>query len=218
MKKFSDRYESQPVTGVTAVSLDRDERTISADQTAKNGSVGFRWPDGKKPLSILHEGEGKPWVTVRSLAAIPLKQPFSSGYTIKKTLTPVVQKTKGKWSRGDAVRVRLDLTAQADMTWVVVNDPVPAGSSILGTGLGRDSGLLTQGERVAGWTWPVFEERSFEAFRAYYEYVPKGTWSVEYTVRLNNPGTFHMPETRVEALYAPEMFGEMPNAAVVVQP
>jgi uncharacterized protein YfaS (alpha-2-macroglobulin family) len=189
-----------------------------ADQAAKNGSVNFRWPDGKKPLSIRHEGEGKPWVTIQSLAAIPLKQPFSSGYTIKKTLTPVVQKTKGKWSRGDAVRVRLELTAQADMTWVVVNDPVPAGSSILGTGLGRDSSLLTQGERAAGWTWPAFEERSFEAFRAYYEYVPKGAWSVEYTVRLNNPGTFHMPETRVEALYAPEMFGEMPNAAVVVQP
>ena len=218
MKKFSDRYELQPVTGVTAVGLDRDQRTISADQTAKNGFVDFRWPDGKKPLSIRHEGEGKPWVTVRSLAAIPLKQPFSSGYTIKKTLTPVVQKTKGRWSRGDAVRVRLELTAQADMTWVVVNDPVPAGSGILGTGLGRDSTLLTQGERAAGWTWPAFEERSFEAFRAYYEYVPKGTWSVEYTVRLNNPGTFHMPETRVEALYAPEMFGEMPNAAVVVQP
>ncbi len=47
--------------------------------------------------------------------------------------------------------------------------------------------------------------------------MPKGAWSVEYTVRLNNPGTFHMPETRVEALYAPEMFGEYPNTAVEVQ-
>jgi len=36
--------------------------------------------------------------------------------------------------------------------------------------------------------WSAFEERSFEAFRAYYEYVPKGKWTVEYTVRLNRPG------------------------------
>ncbi|MBM4312550.1 MAG: alpha-2-macroglobulin [Deltaproteobacteria bacterium] len=217
MKKFSDRYEAQPVTGATVLSVDQDEKTILADRTAKNGSVDFRWPDGKKTLSIRHEGEGKPWVTLQSLAAIPLRQPFSSGYSIKKTLTPVVQKTQGRWSRGDTVRVRLDLSAQADMTWVVVNDPVPAGSSILGTGLGRDSTLLTLGERAAGWIWPTFEERSFEAFRAYYEYVPKGPWSIEYTLRLNNPGTFQMPETRVEALYAPEMFGEMPNADIVVQ-
>ena len=218
MNKFSDRYESQPVTGVTAVGLDRDQKTISAEPTAPQTPVDFNWPDAKTTLSIRHEGEGKPWVTIQSLAAIPLRQPFSSGYRIKKTLTPVVQRTKGKWSRGDAVRVRLELTAQADMTWVVVNDPIPAGSSILGTGLGRDSNLLTRNERAAGWTWPAFEERSFEAFRAYYEVVPKGDWSVEYTVRLNNPGVFQMPETRVEALYAPEMFGEMPNEVVVVQP
>jgi len=41
--------------------------------------------------------------------------------------------------------------------------------------------------------------------------VPKGNWTVEYTVRLNAEGTFQMPQTRVEAMYAPEMFGEIPN-------
>ena len=52
----------------------------------------------------------------------------------------------------------------------------------------------------------------WEAFRAYYRYLPKGSFSVEYTVRLNNPGTFGLPATHVEAMYAPEMFGEAPNA------
>ena len=67
-----------------------------------------------------------------------------------------------------------------------------------------------------GWVWPAFEERSFEAFRAYYEYVPKGNWTVEYTVRLNNDGDFVLPETRVEALYAPEMFGMLPNSKMEI--
>jgi uncharacterized protein YfaS (alpha-2-macroglobulin family) len=31
---------------------------------------------------------------------------------------------------------------------------------------------------------------------------------VEYTLRLNNVGDFALPPSRVEALYAPEMFGE----------
>jgi hypothetical protein len=71
--------------------------------------------------------------------------------------------------------------------------------------------LLRRGEDHKGWVWPAFEERSFEAYRAYYEFVPKGNWTVEYTVRLNAEGTFQMPQTRVEAMYAPEMLGEIPN-------
>ena len=39
---------------------------------------------------------------------------------------------------------------------------------------------------------------------------------MEYTVRLNNVGDFALPPSRVEALYAPEMFGETPNARVGV--
>ena len=153
---------------------------------------------------------------IQSRAAIPLRQPFSSGYRIQRSVSAVEQREKGKWSRGDVMRVRLDLEAQSDMTWVVVEDPVPAGASVLGTGLGRDSQILAGGEKKQGWVWPAFEERKFDSFRAYYRFVPKGKWTLEYTLRLNNPGEFLLPETRVEALYAPEMFGEIPNAKVVV--
>jgi hypothetical protein len=62
----------------------------------------------------------------------------------------------------------------------------------------------------------VFEERAFEAYRAYYECVPKGRFVTEYTLRFNNEGNFRLPATRVEALYAPEMFGETPNRPVQV--
>ena len=41
---------------------------------------------------------------------------------------------------------------------------------------------------------------------------------VEYTVRLGQAGVFHLPPSRVEALYAPERFGEWPNAIVEVAP
>ena len=112
----------------------------------------------------------------------------------------------------------LDIDAQTDMTWVVVDDPIPAGAAILGSGLGRDAGSLTRGEKREGWARPAFVERTQEAFRAYYEFVPKGAFKLEYTVRLNNPGRFDLPATRAEALYAPEMFGEVPNVAVAVRP
>jgi len=37
---------------------------------------------------------------------------------------------------------------------------------------------------------------------------------MQYTVRLNNVGDFALPASRVEAMYAPEMFGAAPNARV----
>jgi uncharacterized protein YfaS (alpha-2-macroglobulin family) len=104
------------------------------------------------------------------------------------------------------------------MTWVVVDEPVPAGASFLGTGLGGQSSVLARGESKSGSAWLAYEERRFDALRSYYRYVPKGTWSVDYTLRLNNPGTFQLPATRVEAMYAPEVMGELPNGALTVEP
>jgi uncharacterized protein YfaS (alpha-2-macroglobulin family) len=127
-------------------------------------------------------------------------------------VTPVEQRTPGRFTRGDVARVSLAVEAQSDMTWVVVNDPIPAGARILGGSLARDSALLRAGARSEGAAWPAFEERRFEGFRAYYRLVPKGRFTVEYTLRFDNPGHFELPPTRVEALYAPEMFGELPNA------
>jgi Bacterial Alpha-2-macroglobulin MG10 domain len=48
--------------------------------------------------------------------------------------------------------------------------------------------------------------------------VPKGKWTVEYTLRMNQDGAFDLRATRVEAMYAPEMFGEIPNLRMVVMP
>jgi uncharacterized protein YfaS (alpha-2-macroglobulin family) len=218
MEKFSKAFEAVPVTGSIQTSLLTSSYTMDWNTSPKGKVYLFPWPSKREDLSVSQQGTGKPWATIQSLAALPLKEPFSSGYKITKTIVPVEQKNSKQWSRGDILRIRLEMEAQADQTWVVVNDPVPAGSTILGSGLGRDSQLLTKGEKREGWVWPAYEERSFEAFRVYYEYVPKGKWIIEYTIRLNQSGVFQMPTTRVEALYFPEMLGENPNQIVEVRP
>ena len=186
-------------------------------------TVQLPWPEAGEPaqLTVTQQGSGKPWLTLQSLAAVELKAPLAAGYQIRKTITPIEQADKslpaGQYTRGDVLRVTLEVTGAAPMTWVAVTDPVPAGATILGSGLGRDSAIATQGEKHEGAGWPAFEERSFEAFRSYYNYLPKGTVKMEYTLRLNNAGQFQLPPSRVEALYAPEMFGEAPNAPVHVK-
>jgi alpha-2-macroglobulin len=218
VEKFSRAFEKTPVSGTTTASLAGANESAEWAKTPKGATLALPWPPTSRDLVVRHEGGGNPWVTVQGLAAIPLKTPLSSGYRITRSVTPIEQRQPGRWSRGDIQRVRLTVESQSDMTWVVVSDPIPAGASHLGTGLGRDSSIAVQGEKLEGWAWPAFEERSFEAFRAYYEYVPKGSFTTEYTLRLNQSGRFQLPTTRVEALYAPEMFGELPNAPLEVLP
>jgi uncharacterized protein YfaS (alpha-2-macroglobulin family) len=216
VEKFSKKFEATAVSGITSVSIGDNTKNNNWSERSAGADLKFGWPKGRERMTISHAGAGSLWAVVQSLAAIPLKEPLSTGYRIKKTLAPVEQKTPGIWSKGDVVRVRLEVEAQTDMTWVVLNDPIPSGSMILGTGLGRDSQVMTAGEKQSRSVWPVFEERTFEAFRSYYEFVPTGSWTVEYTIRLNNSGTFHLPSTRVEAMYAPEAFGEAPNMMMEV--
>ena len=216
LEKFSAAFEVQPVNGQSTLVFGTEQRTIDWATAANKATVDFSWHDAPTKLSVVHHGQGRPWAMIASRAALPLTAPLFTGYSIKRELTPVAQKTAGVWSRGDVARVTLTVDAQTDSGWVVVDDPIPAGASILGTGLGADAQLLTQGEQHHGWVHPAYEERRFDAFRAYYSFVPQGRWTVEYTVRFNNPGQFVLPATRVEAMYAPEMFGELPNAALEV--
>jgi uncharacterized protein YfaS (alpha-2-macroglobulin family) len=217
---FSQAYEAEPVTGKASVALagagSKVEAWTGAIPADKSASVLQAWPQGRASLTLRQLGGGKPWATVESLAAVPLAAPLSAGYRIVRTVTPVERKVAGAWSRGDIYRVHLDIDAQAEMSWVVVDDPIPAGASVLGSGLGGDSRIATGGERQRGWVWPAFQERSFTGFRSYFEWVPKGRFSVEYTVRLNNEGRFALPPTRVEAMYDPSVFGELPNGGVTV--
>jgi hypothetical protein len=216
LEQFGKRFESEAVGGKASAELAGGWAKPAAWSGAVPASVLLAWPERAGELALRHDGGGKPWATVQSRAAVPLAAPISSGYRIVRTVTPVERKHEGAWTRGDVYRVHLDLEAQSDMTWVVVDDPVPASSTILGSGLARDSAIATSGERARGWVQPAFVERKADALRAYFEFVPKGKWSVEYTVRLNNEGRFNLPPTHVEAMYSPEMLGEIPNAPVVV--
>lgn len=220
LEEFARRFESRAVEGRTQVSLAAQIQELDWGGRPRGEVFDFPWPAGEAEVRLSHAGGGRPWAVVQSRAALPLQQPLWSGYRLEKTVEAAQRKSSGVWSQGDILRVELRIEAAADMTWVVVSDPIPAGATILGGGLGRDSSLLQEGESQGNdlRIRPSYTERSFEAFRAYFEFLPRGTWSVEYTLRLNQSGTFQLPATRVEALYLPEWFGELPNPPLEVVP
>jgi uncharacterized protein YfaS (alpha-2-macroglobulin family) len=114
------------------------------------------------------------------------------------------------------LRVTLSVEATAERNWVAISDPVPAGATVIGD-LGGQSQLLQQGgagESEGG--GPSYVERGRDTWRAYFAWLPKGTTTVTYTLRLNGAGRFQMPPSRVEAMYSPAIRAAVPNQTMVV--
>ncbi|TGK91288.1 peptidase [Leptospira brenneri] len=165
-------------------------------------------------VSVSYDGKGKPWVEWSVKSILPLKAPISSGYRLKRTWEPVQVAKPGVLSKGDTIRVTIEIQADSDKTWVVVEDPIPPGSLPLGRGFGRES-IISQGSNTGDFSYYLsFEEKTLSQYRAYFEYLPKGTHTLEHSFRLNHTGTFQLPATRVEAMYSPETHAEWPNETV----
>jgi uncharacterized protein YfaS (alpha-2-macroglobulin family) len=219
LDRFAQKFEREPVAGNTVATLGKGKAEFDWKQAAI-APLTLPWPAAPSKddkLAISHEGSGKPWATVQVLAAIPDGPARNAGYRINRKVTPLQEKVAGKISRGDLWRVSLTIDADNDMSWVALSDAIPAGAKIMGDGDGRNSAIASLGENQnqRGMS-PTYVERSFSAYRAYYAMLPKGRYTVDYTVRLNNAGNFALPPTRVEAMYAPDVFGEIPNGRVVI--
>jgi hypothetical protein len=220
-RAFVRAFEGEPVRGATRAALAGARAAVDWQKDPKGVSLALPWPGAGGELTVAQDGTGRPWANILASAAVPLEQPLAAGYRIVKQIAPLEPRPGGEVRQGDALRVRLEIDAQADMPWVVVDDPVPAGSSHL---RGAPAGTGASPAPVATATGsgtdavPAYVERSFQAFRAYFETLPAGRTTVEYTIRVNQAGRFLLPPTRVAALYAPETFGEVPNAPLEVAP
>jgi uncharacterized protein YfaS (alpha-2-macroglobulin family) len=169
------------------------------------------WPAKAETLTLGREGQGEVWANLISRAAVPLTQPFHAGYRLEKTLQPIEQKVKGKWSRGDLVKISFQIEAGSDQTWVVLADPIPAGARILNASLRDDSGQNAGNDLT-----PSYVERRHEGYFAYFDFMPAGRHTLAYVMQVNNPGLFQLTSTRLEALYAPDQYAELPNDPIQV--
>lgn len=223
LRHFSSVFEKDKVTGTTAVTAPGVSQTFS---WPTGGDALLPWPQESTaklvPLAFKQNGGGKPWMMVQTRSAIPLRASMDLGYKIARKLIPISQKTPGKFSDGDVVNVELTVTAKTDQPWVVVRDPVPAGASHLGNGLEGSSAILDKTPKSSGAgvdQWPTeFEEKSNAYFTSYAAYLAKGTYRLNYRIRLNSSGTFRLPPSHVEAMYSPEVFGDAPNGPWIVLP
>jgi alpha-2-macroglobulin len=240
LEKYSEAFEKTPVTGTTNVALSGSSPAplesqklawkdlASAANLPAKISLKEATPGTTYNLALNHQGAGRPYVALQLQAAVPITAVVNNGYRLTKTVTPVSQSKAGAMQVGDVFRVDLEIDASVPMTWVAINDPLPAGAAIIsaaGVGLeGRRGSQIIQAASNAAapadnsgsgrwsYAWLAFEESRFDRYRGYFEFLPAGKHRVSYTLRVSQPGTMGLPPTRVEAMYSPDLFGELPNA------
>lgn len=197
MDKVKQKYSKEKVEGSLTFNLG-NQSAVHSWAKAKEAAYELPWQT-EDAATWKQQGAGKPWVTVSVKAAVPVKKPVFAGFKMEKTVVPVTQKKKGVWSVGDVAKIAIKVTTPAPQSWVVVEDPVPAGASILQS------------------SFATATERKEELIRSYYSWFNSDE-TMEYTIRFNQPGTFVLPISRVEAMYSPDLFAELPESQWVVQP
>ncbi|UIJ45927.1 MG2 domain-containing protein [Sphingomonas cannabina] len=214
-QRFMAMYPAEAIAGITTASLGSSSISRSWPLAPDQRRFSLALPAAQAPLRLAQSGGSGPWAFVTVKAAVPLRQPLNAGYKMTKAVEVVQARTKGQLTRGDVIKVTITVDASAERNWVVVSDPVPAGATVVGGAANQSSmlgDLAGAGEGVS----PSYIERGKDAWRAYFAWVPRGTFKVSYVMRLNGVGRLQVPPTRVEAMYSPAIRAQWPNQPMVV--
>ncbi len=237
MKRYYDKYESVTPDFVARVWLGQQfagERTFngrSTDRVRIDVPMAELIKGGNRDLIVQKDGAGRLYYRI-GLKYVPADltlEALDRGFVVKRTYeavdnpADVRQDADGTWriKAGAKVRVRLTMVAESQRTFVALVDPLPAGLEALNPDLAVSQPTPNDPNPLAkqGWWWgnwyahQQFRDDRSEAFTTY---LPAGVYDYSYVARATTPGTFVVPPTRAEEMYAPETFGRAATDRVVV--
>ena len=148
--------------------------------------------------------------------------------------TDVSRGPDGTWrvKAGTRVRVTLTMVAESQRTHVALVDPLPAGLESLNPALAVTQTVPADpptdvefaGEAMTivccdGWwgRWYEHEQLRDDRTEAFTTLLPAGTYTYSYIARATTPGTFVVPPTRAEEMYAPETFGRTATDKMIIE-
>ncbi len=158
------------------------------------------------------DGAGVLYYTAAVQIQIPAAEvkPAARGVSVTRTYTNEKGDPVASANVGDLLNVTLSLTVRDEAHFVALEDPIPAGTEI------ENDALLTSGNtddnpysRFYSYGWWYFDYREFKdnAARFYANYLPAGTYTLQYQTRATLPGEFQVLPATAYAFYAPEWFG-----------
>lgn len=131
-----------------------------------------------------------------------LREETASGWKFSK------QRLPARLQPGDEVLVLLQVSASQDADYVMVADPLPAGTRPVD----RDAGYRLEYLRLPG------VHREFRQDRALFfiRHLRRGKLHLAYILRAELPGTFQMLPARISLMYDPQIAGTSRNHRLVI--
>lgn len=127
---------------------------------------------------------------------------------------------------GEQVRVELTIIAHDDLTYVQIDDPIPAGAEPLDPNLATTSAQFGTGfqrtdqtYQYGYWGWWFFERVQFddEAVRFFAQFLPAGTYQYTYFLQTTIPGTYQVMPTVARQEFFPDVFGRSEGLVFVIE-
>lgn len=188
-------------------------------------------PLGETPITVTRgEGNGSLYYTahVTALLPVPAIEPLDNGiilqrrYTLPDDPTAVVTSARV----GDSITARLTIIAPTDLYYVVVTDPIPAGTDAINPDLATapQVGTRPELERIdperQGWGWWWWSRIEFRdrAVVLSAEYLPAGTYEFVYTIRAGLPGVYNVIPPTGQMIYFPEIYGRGAGSTFTIAP
>ncbi|MCP4307479.1 MAG: hypothetical protein GY788_21920 [bacterium] len=187
--------------------------------------------DGETNLVVSKGGDGRLYYRM-GLRYAPEDldlDPLDRGFVVQRTYEAiddpddVTRDADGTWhiKPGAEVRVRLTMVADSRRTHVALVDPMPAGFEALNPSLAVTGPIpQDEGESVSSsWWWQWYEHQNLRDDRAeaFASLLWAGTYDYTYVARATTPGTFIVPPTKAEEIYAPETFGRSSSDVVIIK-
>ncbi len=126
---------------------------------------------------------------------------------------------------GETVRVKLTIIAPNDLHYVVVEDPIPAGTEAIDAELETTSVVgeapelrPTDPTPSGGWGWWWFSHTELQDDKAvmFATFLPAGTYEYTYLIRPSLAGAYKVLPTTAYEMYFPEVFGRGDGMAFTI--
>jgi uncharacterized protein YfaS (alpha-2-macroglobulin family) len=186
-------------------------------------------PDVSSALTIRSQ-EGTVYYTAQLTALLPTPevQPLNRGIAVERRYTMGAGDSLATVNGarvGDTVTVHLTIIAPNDLHYVVVEDPIPAGTDAVDPQLSTSQQIGTRPELnlqdplSQGWGWWWFADIAFRDDRVVLSaaYLPAGTYEFVYTLRAGLPGVYNVIPAVAREAYFPEVFGRSAGASFTIE-
>ncbi len=124
--------------------------------------------------------------------------------------------THNKLRQGDSVRVKLTFEAPREMAYVLIEDPFPSGCETSERGTADASVGEEWSYGYASLDVSAIDVRD-DRIAFFARKVAAGTHTIEYHLRAQTPGVYHVLPAQVQAMYEPQLRAESAEDRVEVQ-